>query len=627
MVEGAGVEDEVCCQAGGLVMGRQRDRKTARRLWWAGMALALVSALGLWVRSRGLSLYHQERGVHLLAQALMTEGREVGGNAWLLLPEPLTDAEARALAEQAAARFRAAFADDPASAQAHHWLGWTLLLLDKPGEAAEVFSVYVRLRPDNPMGWWELGVAYEWMAQRLKEAVYWVLFAEDDHSTAVATIEARRVATASLLQAEVETPGVPIDTPYCEQGEMPRSCFVAPMKWEMPDAPFDTTHGKPDGQPQEWWQPEEPVCRAVLFMHPPSRATFQVTLPVTPTALAFWIGIDPAAWSWMRDGVVYKAWVDGEQIFGHYLTAEEARQGWWPGQVNLMAWAGREVSLTLETDPGPDYCGQGDWAGWGEVRLVEAAEAAYALADPARRMAAAWEAGDFTAQDFINIGEETRKAKRYEEALGWYERALVLAPDMQSTYFCLHSLVLEALKDQEGAAADLEQAVSLDTGWLDQKMRFEAWFRWGRWLYSQQKLAEAEIALQKAIEIYPEDSQGLQPLLSEAYRFLGLAQWAQQKMDLAVHNMRLAVQWNDQNAWAHIHFGKALYLQDQEQAEETEREFAYALTLRPEDVSLWVNLVQFWRWVDEDSRADDLCSQAKDRIDPDAQLEGACSPP
>jgi len=57
------------------------------------------------------------------------------------------------------------------------------------------------------------------------------------------------------------------------------------------------------------------------------------------------------------------------------------------------------------------------------VRLVEAVQAACALADPARRMAAAWQIGDFTAQDFINAGEEARKAERYEEALRWYERA------------------------------------------------------------------------------------------------------------------------------------------------------------------------------------------------------------
>ncbi|MDQ7029096.1 MAG: hypothetical protein Q9O62_04635 [Ardenticatenia bacterium] len=65
------------------------------------------------------------------------------------------------LAEQAAARFRAAVETDKANSQAYRWLGRASLLLDDPEAAVLTFSAYARLRPKNPLGWWELGLAYE----------------------------------------------------------------------------------------------------------------------------------------------------------------------------------------------------------------------------------------------------------------------------------------------------------------------------------------------------------------------------------------------------------------------------------------------------------------------------------
>ncbi len=304
-----------------------------RRSWWA--LGALVLALGFWLTPRGLSLYHQERGGRLLDEALAVEGHDGARESRPLLWEPLTTEEARSLAEQAAARFRAAVETDKANSQACRWLGRAALLLDDPEGAVEAFSAYARLRPKNPLGWWELGLAYERLARRVEGAVEAEFAPKLDEGSDLATIDAVPPMTVPLSTAAIETPGVAFDTPYCGQGEMPESCFVALAEWEMPDAPFDTAHGKAEGQPG-WWLPEEPVRRAVLFMHPPSRATFTVTLPMTPTALTFWMGIEPTVWPWLGDGVVYRVWVDGEEVFEHTLTPEAAREGWWPGKVDLF---------------------------------------------------------------------------------------------------------------------------------------------------------------------------------------------------------------------------------------------------------------------------------------------------
>ncbi len=242
----------------------------------AGLALGIFVGIGL--LPRGLSLYYQEQGGQLLEQALAVEGRlRVRKDPYLLL-EPLSSEGGQRLAAQAAVHFQAAVRVDETNTQAYRWLGRTAMLIGDPEEAVSDFSTVVRRRPNNPLGYWELGLAYERLTHKVNEATR-VEFAElddKDISTIINTTQARPLF---LSEAVIRTPEVSIDTPYCAQGEMPGSCFVALTEWEMPDAP--------GGQSNGWWMAEEPVWRAVLFMHPPSRAAFTVTLSVTPTALTF----------------------------------------------------------------------------------------------------------------------------------------------------------------------------------------------------------------------------------------------------------------------------------------------------------------------------------------------------
>lgn len=341
-------------------------------------AVALAGGLAVGLGPRVVSLYEQERGGALLDEALRLEGYDTAEESWPLAWEALVDEGAVVLAEEAAARFGAAVAADPEHAQARRWVGRAALLLDEPLTAAEALSAYVRGRPENPLGYWELGLAYEGMAGRVEGAVHWAFEPRADLSDAAF---APGAVGASLEEAAVETLDVWIGTPYCDE-EGPASCFVATTTWWMPDAPGERL-----------WTPEGAVGRRVLFMHPPAEVTFTVTLPVTPTALAFWMGIDPAAHGWLGDGVVYEVAVEGEEVFTHTLTPGEARQGWQAAQVDLRAWAGEEVRLTLTTDAGPAGDGQGDWAGWGDVQVVDREKAAYVAGDWVWWAEEAWEEG------------------------------------------------------------------------------------------------------------------------------------------------------------------------------------------------------------------------------------------
>lgn len=364
---------------------------------WVGLGLiAAILILGLaFVAPFGLSLYHQERGGAMLDRALALEGYDIAEASWPLLWEPLTDRQARRQAIQATEHFSAAITADPDHAQPYRWQGRAALLLDDLMSAAQAFSEYARLKPDNPLGYWELGLAYERMARRLPNATYWHLDLEIDEPpdwTIISTVT--ETLTSSLESAYLETPDVVIETPYCEDGEPPASCFVGRDLWARPVVVPDPVLAL-----------TEPVQSEVLFMHPPSQATWELTLPVTPTAIAFWMGLAPQAETWWGDGVTFRVLVDGTEVFAHHLTAEQAQAGWRPAVADLSAWAGRTVRLTLATGPGPDGDGGGDWAGWGHVWMLGAAEAPYVAVAPARRAVAAWEKGGFTREAYVRVVE------------------------------------------------------------------------------------------------------------------------------------------------------------------------------------------------------------------------------
>ncbi|RLC82177.1 MAG: hypothetical protein DRJ03_05160 [Chloroflexi bacterium] len=481
-----------------------------RRLWWAGALLALILALTAWLGPYALSSYHLEAGGRALDEATHPD-----------------------LLAHATAHLEAASRWDEGNSHAYRLLGQAHLAQGEPLAAAKALSTYTRLRPDNPLGWWELGLAYEEMAQRAEGAVYWTLVPSFDDS-------------ASLQSAEVETPDTRIDTPYCEQGEAPQSCFITITEWEMPDAPQE-----------RFWAPESKARREVLFMHPPVQATFTVTLPVTPTALVFWTGIDPAAHAWMGDGVVYHVSVDGTHIFTRALTAEQARQGWQPAQVDLSAWAGRDARLTLTTDPGPAGDGQGDWAGWGNAQLVGAAEATCALVDPARRMRAAWEAGGVTAQDLTGAGEEARQAERYEESLGWYERAARMEPGLSDPWYYM-GLAREGMEQWAEAVEAYTRAIAL--GHFRQTHRSSAYYRVGviyQWKLEPQQAEKALAAYGAAIEA--DDFSSDWEAADCHYKRGEIYGWQGRNPRESIWEYQQAVTLNSKHHWAHLRLGHALY--------------------------------------------------------------------
>jgi hypothetical protein len=116
--------------------------------------------------------------------------------------------------------------------------------------------------------------------------------------------------------------------------------------------------------------------RAVLAMQPPSAITYTLRLLTHPqlhTALA----LNPQIWQADKgDGVEFVVTIsaaDGShELLRRYIDPKSrpADRRWHNIAIDLSAYAGQEVRLTLLTLPGPAGDGRYDWAGWGAPMIV-----------------------------------------------------------------------------------------------------------------------------------------------------------------------------------------------------------------------------------------------------------------
>lgn len=132
----------------------------ARKRWGVLLLLGLLWPFGRW----GLSLYHQTQGVWLVVRALQAETAQRPGYGGVWMQEPLQTAPARQLVTTAAAHFRAMYRARSDHGPAYRWAGRSAALLGDAQTAIEDFSDYTTLVPQDTLGWWELGMAYERLA-------------------------------------------------------------------------------------------------------------------------------------------------------------------------------------------------------------------------------------------------------------------------------------------------------------------------------------------------------------------------------------------------------------------------------------------------------------------------------
>ena len=261
--------------------------------------------------------------------------------------------------------------------------------------AVEALARYNDLRPGSLLGPIELAQLYE------------------EIEAEMATM--RWVDLITLLpEARVETPDVPVATPRHQPEDQAWRSYVAKTAFNWPPPLGD--------------QP-------TLLMHPPATATYTLSLPPQPVVLRFGMGMDPQADDSPGDGAAFEVSANGERVFFEYLDKVMASQGWSERTVDLTAWAGQEVMLTLGTTPGPAGDTTADWAGWGAPRVVDAQYLNLAKLEPGTGMVNAWRRTGLTTKDFIARGEKAREEGLYEEALVWYQRAMRLEPQVGDSWY------------------------------------------------------------------------------------------------------------------------------------------------------------------------------------------------
>jgi Tfp pilus assembly protein PilF len=333
-----------------------------------------------------------------------------------------------------------------------------------------------------------------------------------------------------------------------------------------------------------------------------------VTLPVTPTAATFWMGLSPEAETWWGDGVTFRVLVDDTEAFSHHLTAEQAQAGWRPAVADLSGWAGQTVRLTLATDPGPEGDGGGDWAGWGDVRVVTGETEAV----PWAWVRTAWEEAGVTAEGLIAAGEEARKAERYEEALAWYERAMWVAPESSDPWYYL-GWTYEHGSNWEQALYAYQRAVDLS------HFRYVApsmsYCRMGM-VYQlnmrPRRLDAASAAYERALNLGQFDTD---EMLAECYFRLGQSlYWQRARIEQAAAHLEAAVMLHPNHARAHMMLGRVYYEQgrDFQLVEATLQE---SLRLAPKNKWTYYHMAVIYEQEGLLERALEACRNALD-IDP-----------
>lgn len=116
-----------------------------------------------------------------------------------------------------------------------------------------------------------------------------------------------------------------------------------------------------------------------IFMHPVSAASYALILPEIEAGEKLWLDFStamlPDSWSQPGDGVNFSITLQysGQvvEIYSFYLDPKHNSQDrqWRAGQVDLSAYAGREIVLAFQTTGGAAGDLQFDWACWGEPAI------------------------------------------------------------------------------------------------------------------------------------------------------------------------------------------------------------------------------------------------------------------
>jgi len=456
---------------------------------------------------------------------------------------------------------------EPDNAQAYRLLGKAYRAQADWPAAVEALTRYTELRPGNPLGHIELAEVYEAIE---------------------AEMQAMRLAelVALLPQAAVGTPDVPVDTPYAQPDGPAWHSYVAVTTFSLPP-----NFGE----------------RPTLFMHAPSSVTYTLALPAQPAMLRFGMGMDPQTHGWPGDGATFEVFVDGERFFLEHVDKAMSRQGWHERTVDLAPWAGQEVALAVAVTPGPVADPSGDWAGWAEPQVVDVRLPAMEAQNFGVYLVNEWSRAGLIVGDFIARGSEARKAKQYEEAMAWYERAMRLEPGLGDPWYYA-GLLYENQQQWLQALDAYERATA--SGCLRQVHRSSPRYRAG--IIYQGRLdprqPESALAAYEAA-LKPNDFSTVAEAADCHFRRGQVLRSQKADPSEYIAEFQQVVELDPRHTGAHILLGLAIYEQDKD-ASAAEAELFRALELAPQDRWVYYHLGEIYRQEGRTGEATAMYKQA-----------------
>jgi len=119
------------------------------------------------------------------------------------------------------------------------------------------------------------------------------------------------------------------------------------------------------------------LSKVVIFAHPRCELTWRIAVE-PDTVLRALIGFDRHSWSWGGEGAHFVVSVEGEEgkseIFRRYVDPKHrlTDRRWIPVELALGRWAGKEIKISLATEPHESGDLIGLWCGWANAHLTQA---------------------------------------------------------------------------------------------------------------------------------------------------------------------------------------------------------------------------------------------------------------
>ena len=203
-----------------------------------------------------------------------------------------------------------------------------------------------------------------------------------------------------------------------------------------------------------------------------------------------------------------------------------------------------------------------------------------------------WLTGGFTAQDFIARGEQVRKAKQYEEALAWFERAAEMEPELGDPWYYI-GLTYERMEWWEQALEAYERAVEARA--FAAVGRSSPYYKRGgiyQWGLDPRQTDAALVTYEAAIEIgdFSDDLEAA----NCHYQRGEILRWTGRDPDEYIIEYQQAINLNPNHASAHVYLGVAYYIRDRD-AVRAEIEIQKALMLEPKNQWACYHLGEIYR--------------------------------